>query len=702
MGAPKGWHAQGRKESSEHVIRALKPGVERLQTSAMFRVVEKKTRDLNILLVDAICDFAKPGILGCIVLSILWTSIPAAAQISPGPLSRAHQSIKGVTDCSNCHELSTGKPTFKCLSCHGEIAWRIVAGKGLHGAYNIKPGSSLECASCHPEHNGVDFTPTKWDVRTFDHEKTGYKLEGKHSGLGCSRCHTPERISEKERLTIKVRDLSNTFLGVSPDCTNCHQDQHKGRLGPDCLQCHNFSQWKETNIRKFDHSLTRYPLTGLHGKVPCQQCHTPGPDKLPRYAGIPFRSCSDCHTDPHRGGFSQTCQSCHGTAGWNRTLAPELNRTVDHSKTKFPLHGKHAEVECVRCHARGDFKKALAFQKCTDCHQSDPHGGQFVKRMGGSECSHCHSADGFKPSTFGLKEHATTAYPLQGKHATLQCTQCHIPKGKTTVYAMKFRYCTDCHADPHAGQFASAPHFNRCEHCHNLQRFLPSTFGLRGHNETPFRLSGGHVAVPCGDCHKESANFKPKPTARYHWQGLACQSCHADPHEGQFNGFMQRSEPNGTALVCDVCHSTETWGELSRYDHSKTAFPLIGAHKSAKCADCHKPSNPKTGLIHVDFKAAPARCEACHADVHGLQFAKAGVTACAGCHDTARWTPSLFDHDKRTAFTLQGAHRNLSCEGCHKLTRMIEGKAVLFYKPTPKPCVACHAPGVLGKSGAMN
>jgi hypothetical protein len=668
----------------------------------MFRVVEKKTTVLNILLVNAICDFAKPGILGCIVLSILWTSIPAAAQISPGPLSRAHQSINGVTDCSNCHELSTGKPTFKCLACHGEIAWRIVAGKGLHGAYNIKPGSSLECASCHPEHNGEDFTLTKWDVKTFDHEKTGYKLEGKHSGLGCSRCHTPERISEKERLTIKVRDLSNTFLGVSPDCTNCHQDQHKGRLGPDCLQCHNFSQWKEINIRKLDHSLTRYPLTGLHVKAPCQQCHTPGPDKLPRYTGIPFRSCSDCHTDPHRGGFSQTCQSCHSTAGWNRTLTSELNRTVDHSKTRFPLLGKHAEVECVRCHARGDFKKALAFQKCTDCHQSDPHGGQFVKRIGGSECSNCHSADGFKPSTFGLKDHATTAYPLQGKHATLQCAQCHIPKGKATVYAMKFRYCTDCHTDPHAGQFASAPHFNRCEHCHNLQRFLPSTFGLRRHNETPFRLSGSHVAVPCGDCHKESANFKPKPTARYHWQGLACQSCHTDPHEGQFNGFMQRSEPNGTALLCDVCHSTETWGELSRYDHSKTAFPLIGAHKSAKCADCHKPSNPKTGLIHVDFKAAPARCEACHADVHGLQFAKAGVTACAGCHDTARWTPSLFDHDKRTAFTLQGAHRNLSCEGCHKLTRMIDGKAVLFYKPTPKACVACHAPGVLGKSGAMN
>ena len=693
---------RGQRNPLSMFIRTFRPRVELAQTTAMFCVVETKTTVVNTLLVNAICNLAKPGILGCIVLNILWISIPAAAQISPGPLSRAHQSINGVTECSNCHELSTGKPTFQCLSCHGEIAWRIAARKGLHATYMIKPGSSLECASCHPEHNGEDFILTNWNVKTFDHEKTGYKLEGKHSGLGCSRCHAPEHVSEKERLSIKVKDLRKTFLGVSPECTNCHQDQHSGRLGADCLQCHNFSQWKEIDVRTFDHSVTRYPLTGLHVKVPCQQCHTPGPDKQLRYTGIRFRSCSDCHADPHRGGFSQTCQSCHTTAGWNRTIASEMNRTFDHSQTKFPLLGKHADVECVRCHARGDFKKPLAFEKCSDCHQPDPHGGQFAKLAGGSECSNCHSTDGFKPSTFGVKEHAATAYPLEGKHATLQCAKCHISKSKAAVYAMKFRYCTDCHADAHAGQFAAAPYFNRCEHCHTLQRFLPSAFGLRRHNEIPFRLSGSHVAVPCGDCHKESANLKPKPTAQYHWQRVTCQTCHADPHEGQFNGFMRRPAPDGTALRCEVCHSAETWGELSGYDHSRTAFPLIGAHKSAKCADCHKPPNPRAGLVHVDFKAAPETCEACHADVHGLQFARSGVTACADCHDAARWKPSLFDHDKRTPFALQGAHRNVSCESCHKLMRMAQGKAVLVYKPTPKACAACHAPGALGKSTTGN
>jgi len=650
--------------------------------------------------VENVSTLAKPRLLGWIVLSILWTSVPAAAQISPGPLSRAHQSINGMTNCTTCHELSIGQPTFKCLECHSEIAWRIGSRKGLHAAYNIKPGSSLECVNCHSEHNGEDFPLTKWDLKTFDHRQTGYALEGKHSGLDCKRCHTPEHLSKSDRATIKVKDLSRTFLGVSPSCTTCHRDQHKGRLGPNCLQCHHYSDWKTMSVGKFDHSLTRYPLTGLHAQIACQQCHTAGRDKQPRYTGIAFGNCSDCHADPHRDGFSETCQSCHTTAGWKKIPAPALNRTFDHSHTKFPLLGKHAQVECVQCHGGGDFKKALVFQKCSDCHRPDPHGGQFAKRTDAGECSHCHTVDGFKPAMFGLKEHAATAYPLEGKHATLRCLECHIPRGKGTLYKMKFQHCMDCHRDEHAGQFAAAPHFNSCEHCHNLQRFLPSTFSLRRHNETPFALSEGHVAVPCGDCHRESATFKPKPTALYHWQNLACVSCHADPHQGRFKKLMQQPGLNGKPLECEVCHSTKSWTEFSRFDHSKTAFPLSGAHEATRCINCHKPPNSKVALIDADFKVAPTNCEACHADVHGQQFAKAGVTPCVGCHDSTKWKPSRFDHDKQTSFALQGAHGRAPCESCHRSTRMVNGQPVLFYRPTPKDCVACHEGNVLKHSAA--
>ena len=676
--------------------------VELLRKSASSRYVEANITILETRFAKSVSTLAKPVLLGWIVLSILWISNPVAAQISPGSLSRAHQSINGLTQCTTCHELSTGKPTFKCLDCHGEIARRIAVRRGLHATFNIKAGSSQECTKCHSEHNGEDFPLIKWDLKTFDHAKTGYGLEGKHSGLECNRCHNPERVSPSERSVIKVRDLSRTFLGLSPSCNNCHRDEHKGRLGPNCLQCHNYTDWKAISFSTFDHSVTRYPLTGLHNQVACQQCHTPGPDKQPRYSGIAFGSCTDCHADPHRGGFSQTCQSCHSTAGWNKISTPALNRTFDHSQTKFPLLGRHAEVQCVQCHAGGDFKKPMAFQKCSNCHRPDFHGGQFVTRAGGSECSSCHTVDGFKPSTFGLKEHAATAYPLQGKHAALQCGQCHIPRGKDTLFRLKFQRCTDCHRDEHAGQFAAAPHFNTCERCHSLERFLPSTFSLRRHNETPFGLSGSHVAVPCGDCHKVAANLKPKPTAVYHWSGLECTTCHADPHRGGFAGLMRQAGLNGKPLGCELCHSAESWRDFTHFDHAKTAFTLTGAHAAAKCVDCHKPQNPGVGFINVDFKAAPVKCEACHADVHGMQFAKAGVTACNGCHDSTKWKPSLFDHDKQTDFALQGAHRNLRCDGCHKLTRTLNGRAVVFYKPTPKACASCHGRDALKPGGAGN
>jgi hypothetical protein len=56
--------------------------------------------------------------------------------------------------------------------------------------------------------------------------------------------------------------------------------------------------------------------------------------------------------------------------------------------------------------------------------------------------------------------------------------------------------------------------------------------------------------------------------------------------------------------------------------------------------------------------------------------------------------PSTFDHDKRTQFPLTGGHANVECGKCHTLQREVEGKLVLFYKPTPKNCADCHGADV--------
>ena len=617
----------------------------------------------------------------------LLASHPAAAQISPGPLSRPHQSLNGSTNCAECHKFG-GQAQLKCVQCHTEIATRLAAHRGLHATYNIPPGSSQECARCHSEHNGEDFPLIKWDIKTFNHKETGYALEGKHAGLACNKCHNATRISPQEKPLIKDKDLNRSYLGLTQACVPCHEDFHKGRLPQNCLQCHNYEDWKQVNVGKFDHSKTRYPLTGLHAEVKCEKCHTNGSDGKPRYAGIPFKECSDCHADPHHGTFKQACAACHTTSGWKKISTSQLSENFDHSKTKYPLEGKHAQVGCEKCHASGDFKKPLAFDKCTDCHKPDPHNGQFAKRTGGIECSNCHTVQGWKPSTFTVKEHATSAYPLEGGHARVDCDKCHIPKGKDTLFKIKFDHCTDCHTDQHGGQFVAAPYFNACDRCHTVDGYKPSTFTFAKHKETRFVLTGAHIATPCGDCHKESDQFQPK-TEIYRWKTLNCSSCHEDVHKGQFKDRMAQKRADGSVLGCEACHNTKSWKELSAFDHSKTKFPLIGAHKATACSDCHKPPNLETKLIDVDFTAAPLQCEECHQDVHGKQFAKADVTRCAECHNSMKWKPSTFDHEK-TAFSLKGAHQNVRCGDCHKLTKMVAEKPVLFYKPTPKDCASCH------------
>ena len=222
----------------------------------------------------------------------------AHAQISPGPLSRAHQSLEGATQCTTCHKFG-GEAILKCLDCHTEIAERLTARKGLHATYGMKAGSSQECARCHSEHNGPDFQLVKFDPKNFDHKQAGYVLQGKHAGISCNLCHTPGNITGAQRAAIKVHDLSRTFLGLNPACTTCHEDAHNGRLGTDCAQCHNSTDWKNT-AGQFDHSKARFPLTGLHAQVQCQQCHTPGPDNqaplyrtaLQQVFGLPRRSAS--------------------------------------------------------------------------------------------------------------------------------------------------------------------------------------------------------------------------------------------------------------------------------------------------------------------------------------------------------------------------------------------------------------------------
>jgi hypothetical protein len=542
-----------------------------------------------------------------------------------------------------------------------------------------------DCVRCHLEHNGEDFNLIHWDrsEKNFDHRSTGYALEGKHAAVACEQCHTPAHMLPVIKPLIKSKDLSKSFFALSSSCAPCHNDPHKGQLGGECVRCHNVENWKPA--QPFDHSKTRYALTGLHSNVPCEKCHKPDTSGgAARYKGMKFEACTACHSDPHGGEFKKACETCHATRGW-KTLPPGFD--FDHAKTKYPLLGKHAQIACSACHLHDDFKKGIPFATCKACHTPDPHKGQFNARPNQGECSECHTLEGWRPSLFGVNEHDTSPFPLKSRHAAVRCQQCHFPAGKDANYKVKFALCSDCHEDPHDNQFSAAPYTNICEDCHTIQDWHRTTYTIAKHLNSRFPLGGAHAAVPCSECHKAGLGARTDKILPFHFEDRSCAACHTDPHKGEFNPQMARKRTDSSPSGCEACHSVRSWGDISGFDHSNTSYPLLGAHRSVACADCHKPAANSRSR----FERTPTLCEACHKEVHDGQFlAKDKQTHCADCHNSVHWSPSTFDHSARTHFALTGGHANVPCTKCHTQTRTVGDKNILIYRSVPNQCADCH------------
>ena len=98
-----------------------------------------------------------------IVGSCLLLATSVHAQISPGPLSKAHSSLTGTTQCNSCHVFGTSSPTFKCLECHKEIADDLANKHGYHFQMRMQNPNGKDCVRCHLEHNGENFNLIHWE-----------------------------------------------------------------------------------------------------------------------------------------------------------------------------------------------------------------------------------------------------------------------------------------------------------------------------------------------------------------------------------------------------------------------------------------------------------------------------------------------------------------------------------------------------------
>jgi hypothetical protein len=474
----------------------------------------------------------------------LASASPARAQvISPGKLSAPHAHLEGVRNCTACHELGTaGADDRKCLECHATLARRIDARRGLHARFRGQP-----CAGCHKEHFGRDFELVRFDRRTFDHARTGFRLSPSHARAACRDCHSPTWITAPDVRAYAARTgtLSTTWLGVETTCTGCHRDdsphgeQFAGRA---CESCHEDETWE--SAPRFDHARARFLLTGVHQRVDCAACHpslAASPVAAVRYRPLEYRACASCHRDPHGGAMQGTCESCHDTDGWRRVDRRAVESRFDHDRTGFRLVGRHAELACESCHlataARPEdvriryrdragsatYPRPVA-DACAACHL-DPHAGAFAEGGGAPDCESCHGVDAWTPSLYDLARHARESrFALTGAHLAVSCAGCHRNEalGQTGfTIRLAETECRACHAadDPHAGQFAGRP----CEDCHVTESFADLVFD---HATTRFALDAAHAGVPCASCHVETSTVGDTPTVRYTGLGTACRDCH--------------------------------------------------------------------------------------------------------------------------------------------------------------------------------
>ncbi|MCX6269961.1 MAG: cytochrome C [Bacteroidetes bacterium] len=161
------------------------------------------------------------------------------------------------TVCSDCHinihENHINKKYFPentCDACHNSERWNKVKFDHSSTGFNLSGVHSRQsCRSCHfpKDNNGIvtqrfsEISPNctgchtdihykqfeingqtscerchvyeSWKISIFDHNKTSFKLDGKHAGVTCEKCH---KKVENQQNTYVLYKIKNTR------CENCH------------------------------------------------------------------------------------------------------------------------------------------------------------------------------------------------------------------------------------------------------------------------------------------------------------------------------------------------------------------------------------------------------------------------------------------------------------------------------------------------
>ncbi|MFZ1703231.1 MAG: hypothetical protein WAT79_02730 [Saprospiraceae bacterium] len=611
-------------------------------------------------------------------------------------------------DCIDCHTTPGDLRQFSCTVCHMNPQTDIE-----HQGVNGYVYQSDACLACHPTGDA--------DV-VFDHNMTGFPLEGEHIGVECILCHQGGFEGTSSRcIDCHTKDYDESLnpnhnaLGIEKECQTCHttspdwvpalfpvHNEYYTLLGAhqlianDCIACHNGDYNNTPNTcygchnqdyeqaKNPDHIILQFPIN-------CTQCHseqawTPSTfdhDGLyfPIYSGKhagEWNECNDCHNVP--GNWAQfTCTTCHqnpetddehfGVPGYiyqsTACLAchptGDADLVFDHNMTSFPLTGAHLGVACLDCHGSGFNNTSTT---CVSCHTTDFEASlnpNHVTLGISTECIDCHTTTpGWSPALFPVHDQY---YPIQGAHIAItnDCVACHNGKYNNTPNT-----CFGCHAmdynetiDPDH-EIAMLP--TDCVLCHTQNAWTPAQFD----HAVFWPLTGAHITIKdnCIACHN----------GNYASTSSDCVSCHQSDYDQSLN-------PNHNMLMlgtnCVGCHTTSPgWSPALMANHNDF-YIIEGAHLAIAndCVTCH----------NGDYNNTPNTCVGCHMsdftntvdpDHEIQQF----PMDCASCHNQQTWIPSSFDHN--TIYPFEGAHVAIAndCIACH------QGN----YSNTPNTCFGCH------------
>ena len=155
-------------------------------------------------------------------LAMALFAAPAQAQVfSPGALSKGHEPLDGISQCTKCHVEGGRHDNAKCLDCHKEIGRRIDAGAGYHDTVKGRG-----CHECHREHRGAKANLIEWlpSRDAFNHNATGWPLKGAHKKPECTDCHETRRIDDEAIRALVQKTGRDTFLGLSTRCVTTGQN----------------------------------------------------------------------------------------------------------------------------------------------------------------------------------------------------------------------------------------------------------------------------------------------------------------------------------------------------------------------------------------------------------------------------------------------------------------------------------------------